>query len=144
VAARTREERLSVATRRILVIEDNDEGREALVRLLQLWGHEVTAAIDGRSGVEAAVADAPDVVLVDVGLPDLDGMEVVRQIRAGVPCRDAYVVAYSGFHTAAKEAVKAGCDAFVLKPGIDQLEALLARDLVRAAPQTGRKRDDVA
>ena len=65
--------------RRILIVEDNVDVRESLRALLELSGHEVHEAPDGRSGVERAVALRPDVALVDIGLPGLDGYDVARR-----------------------------------------------------------------
>lgn len=67
--------------RRILVVEDNDDAREMLRHLLQQDGHEVFEAADGRSGVQAALRHRPDIALLDIGLPELDGYEVAREIR---------------------------------------------------------------
>jgi CheY-like chemotaxis protein len=135
-------------SRRILVIEDHGEGREALVALLEFRGHSVSVAEDGRSGVKTALAERPDMILVDIGLPDVDGVDVIRDIRLRVPAGETQIVAYSGYHTAADRARKAGCDAFVLKPGVEELEALLdafAEPRKAAHPaQTRRRREDVA
>src|SRR5437762_2729538 len=71
-------------SRRVLIVEDNADGRESLARLLQLVGHQVAVAEDGGRGVELALAVRPDVALIDLGLPDVDGCEVARQARAGL------------------------------------------------------------
>src|SRR6185503_18395629 len=68
-------------TRRILVIEDNDDAREMLTQLVRGLGHEAHEASDGVSGVEAALRLLPDVTLVDIGLPGVDGYEVAQRIR---------------------------------------------------------------
>jgi CheY-like chemotaxis protein len=67
---------------RIAVIEDHDDGREALVIALQLLGHDVQAASSGEAGIELVQRIQPDFVLVDIGLPDVDGYEVARVLRA--------------------------------------------------------------
>jgi len=67
--------------RRVLVIEDNDDGREMLLIPLRRYGHEVLEAATGREGIEAVERHAPNIVLVDIGLPDLDGYEVGRRLR---------------------------------------------------------------
>ncbi|HUP90787.1 MAG TPA: MASE1 domain-containing protein [Solimonas sp.] len=69
--------------RRVLVIEDNDDARNSLCALLTAVGYEVHEAVDGKAGVDEALRLQPDVVLVDIGLPVLDGYEVARQIKAG-------------------------------------------------------------
>jgi two-component system, sensor histidine kinase len=135
------------SSRRILVIEDNGEGREALVALFECRGHSVSVAPDGRTGVRIALAERPDLILVDIVLPDIDGAEVMREIRLHMPSSESQIVAYSGDHTAADRAREAGCDAFVLKPGVEALESLLdAFAAPRKAPQSAqtRRREDVA
>jgi two-component system, sensor histidine kinase len=69
-------------SRRVLVVEDNPDGRETLRLLLGLWGHQVEVAEDGLRGVQKALDWRPDVAIVDIGLPLLDGYEVARRVRA--------------------------------------------------------------
>ena len=68
--------------RHILIVEDSDDNRESLQELLESQGHRVDTAMDGEQGVERAIAAHPEVALVDIGLPRLDGYEVARRIRA--------------------------------------------------------------
>jgi CheY-like chemotaxis protein len=108
----------AVRPRRVLVIEDNVDAAESLAELLRLEGHEVEVAPDGRSGLARARALAPEVVLCDIGLPDLSGYEVARALRAEPATRGARLVAVSGY--AQREdrdrALAAGFDAHVAKP----------------------------
>jgi two-component system, sensor histidine kinase len=85
-----------VAPQRVLVVEDNDDGREMLVSLLRVLGHEVLEAGAGKEGIEIAVRHSPDVVVLDIGLPDVDGYEVGRHLRErlGRGCR---LVALTGY-----------------------------------------------
>ena len=87
-------------SRRILIVEDNPDGRETLRLLLQLWQHKVEAAVDGQDGVAKALAWRPDVALVDIGLPVLDGYQVARQLRAafGDRIRLLAMTGYGQFH----------------------------------------------
>jgi CheY-like chemotaxis protein len=124
-------------TRRILLIEDDAEGREALVALLDAWGHEVRVAADGLSGFDLAVAERPEVIVVDIGLPDINGVDVIRRLRAAMSRDEVRIVAYSGYHLMTDQAWEAGCDAFVLKPGVEELEALLAGDEVTQPRKAG-------
>jgi CheY-like chemotaxis protein len=71
-------------SRRVLLVEDNPDGRETLRLLLELYGHIVEEAADGREGVEKALAWQPEVAVVDIGLPLLDGFEVARRLRAAL------------------------------------------------------------
>ncbi len=84
------------APRRVLVVEDQADSRDSLRMLLELWGHRVEVAPDGVRGVEMALAWRPDVIVLDIGLPRLDGYEAARQLRAALG--DAVVlVAWTGY-----------------------------------------------
>jgi len=121
----------------VLVVEDDDEVRAALVRDLGSRGYRVHEATDGRTALERWEASRPDVVLLDLGLPDIDGLEVIRRIR-----RDAMtpiVILSARFAEREKvEALERGADDFVTKPfGIDELHARLRVALRRAAGPGG-------
>ena len=119
------------AARRVLVVEDNDDVRRLIQRLLRLWGYDAPAAADGPAGVEAAVAHRPHAALVDLGLPGLDGYGVARQVRAALG--DAIrLVALTGFNDPddLARATDAGFDVHLVKPvQADRLEKTL-RDLL--------------
>jgi PAS domain S-box-containing protein len=104
-------------SQRVLVVEDNDDGREALATLLRLWGHEVLEAATGAQGVEIAMTRSPSVVLLDIGLPDLDGYEVARQLRQKLG-GGVRLVALSGYGQAHDRARSrdAGFDVHLVKP----------------------------
>ena len=109
-------------SRHILLIENDADVSDALRALLEVWGHRVSCARTGPHGVEIALLDALDVIVLHLGLSDLDGCEVIRRIRAGR--RDApWIIAYSGYHERRIQARAAGCDAFVLKPRLEELQA---------------------
>jgi PAS domain S-box-containing protein len=113
--------------RRVLVVEDNDDAREMLRNLLQLFGHDVHEARDGASGVEEARRVRPDAALIDIGLPGIDGYEVARRIRADVP--GARLVALTGYGQPEdrERALAAGFDVHLVKPvDPEQLQRLLA------------------
>jgi signal transduction histidine kinase/ActR/RegA family two-component response regulator len=115
--------------RSVLIVEDNDDAREMLQALLQVMGHRVETARDGVEGLDKALAIAPDVAFVDLGLPAMDGFELARRLRAAGD-RHTLLVALTGY--GAREdrdrALAAGFDAHATKP-IDaaQLAALLAQ-----------------
>jgi signal transduction histidine kinase len=114
--------------RRIVIVEDNADSREMLRVTLELAGHEVQEAHDGPSGLTAILRLLPDVALVDVGLPEFDGYEVARRVRAaaGTSIR---LVALTGYGQAAdrRQALEAGFDAHVVKPiDPDALQAAIA------------------
>jgi signal transduction histidine kinase len=119
----------SALRRSILVVEDNDDARDTLRRLLELTGHRVDVAADGAAGLAAALVSKPEVVLIDVGLPKMDGHEVARRIRATAGDWRPFLVALTGYGLPEdrSRALEAGFDAHLVKP-VDHsaLEALLA------------------
>src|SRR5262249_52707539 len=98
---------------RVLIIEDNDDARQTLRSMLELWGHEVREASDGARGLETATEFRPDVALIDVGLPGIDGHEVARRLRAAEPSKGLRLIALTGYGLPkdAQEAREAGFDA---------------------------------
>ncbi len=106
-----------IPVRRILIVEDHEDGREALATVLRLNGHDVYAAANGRAGLALAEARRPEVVLVDIGLPDLDGYEVGRALRASFGAR-IHLVALTGYGQPMdrERAQKAGFEAHLVKP----------------------------
>ena len=115
--------------RRILVVDDNRDSAHSMATLLKLLGNEVQAVHDGFAAVEAAERFRPDVVIMDVGMPRMNGYEATRRIRAQPWGKDMLVIALTGWgqesDRAASEA--AGCNAHLVKPlNVWQLEPLLA------------------
>jgi CheY-like chemotaxis protein len=108
-----------VATRAmdILIVEDNADAREVLRLVLERDGHRVAACADGLAGVERALADRPDLMVVDLGLPGLDGFGVARQVRATLG-HDVYLVALTGYGQPEdrRRALDAGFDTHLTKP----------------------------
>jgi signal transduction histidine kinase/ActR/RegA family two-component response regulator len=119
-----------LAGRTVLVIEDNADTRDVLKLMLEVEGAEVETAEAGEDGIRAADRRPPDVVLCDIGLPDIDGMEVVRRLRTG-QSGAMRCIALTGYGQAEdiRHAIEAGFDAHLTKPiNLDQLMALLASD----------------
>jgi signal transduction histidine kinase/ActR/RegA family two-component response regulator len=117
--------------RRILIVEDNVDNREMLRTALGLLGHTVFAAPDGPTGLAMANAEKPDVALIDIGLPGMNGYEVAKQMRRTPAFRDIHLVALTGYEQAEHRAQTrdAGFDAHLIKPVKQaELEAILARD----------------
>jgi signal transduction histidine kinase/ActR/RegA family two-component response regulator len=106
------------ARRRILLVEDNDDSRQMLRMVLAEAGHEVHEAADGVTAVKLAATIAPDVALVDVGLPAMDGYDVARHIRAGERGKTIRLIALTGYGQAEDRlrALDAGFDAHLTKP----------------------------
>jgi two-component system, sensor histidine kinase len=107
-----------VTARNVLIIEDNDDARESLRVLLESLGHQVVDAGDGRHGVALALQGRPDIVLIDLGLPGIDGYEVARSIRASGLGKSVRLVAVTGYGQTAdrRRSVEAGFDAHLVKP----------------------------
>ncbi len=119
-----------IVRRRILLIEDSQDIREALQEYLEELGHEVTVARNGLEGVEKLIALKPDVTLVDVGLPGIDGYEVARRARAAPACDRLYLVALTGYGgpAARSQARAAGFDLHLTKPiDVEQLSRVVNR-----------------
>jgi CheY-like chemotaxis protein len=103
----------------VLIIEDNPDGRESLQELLEVWGHRVATACDGREGLAKALALRPRVALIDIGLPEIDGNEVARRIRAALNGRRTMsLIAMTGYGRPQdrRRAIAAGFDRFLVKP----------------------------
>ncbi|HET7341498.1 MAG TPA: response regulator [Methylomirabilota bacterium] len=113
--------------RRILVIEDDADSAEVLQLGLEALGQHVAVAKDGAAGIALATETKPDVVLVDLGLPGLDGYEVVRQIRSALG-ESVRVIALTGYGRAEdrRRTAEAGFDGHLMKPiGTEAILALL-------------------
>ncbi len=108
---------VSPRSRRVLIIEDNVDTRETLRRVLELDGHEVQEAADGAQGVEIALASRPEVVIVDIGLPRLDGYQVARRLRAALGAAPL-LIAVTGYGQAEDRRLSrdAGFDVHLVKP----------------------------
>jgi CheY-like chemotaxis protein len=113
--------------KRILIVEDNEMNRDVLSRRLSRRGYEVLLAADGLLGLEIARAQGPDLILMDLGLPHIDGWECTRQLKADASTRRIPVIALSAHAMVGdrEKAMDAGCDEFDSKP-ID-FSALLAK-----------------
>ena len=119
---------------RILYVEDNDDNVYMLSRRLRLKGYEVVVATDGEKGVEMAWTDAPSLILMDLGLPVLDGWEATRRIKAAPETRHIPVIVLSAHAMEGdrESALAAGCDDYDSKPVdfqrlLAKIEALLTR-----------------
>src|SRR5262245_24128267 len=119
---------------RILVVEDNEENRDSLSRWLQRHGFEVLLAADGRTGVEMALAEQPDLILMDMNMPELDGWEATRLIKAEPANEDLPVIALTVYSVEGdrERALEAGCADCHSKPVeftklLSQIEALLRK-----------------
>ncbi len=111
----------------ILVADDNEDCRMALRALLESLGYEVHEAADGEEAVEVALRVQPDLVLMDIMMPGVDGLEATRRLRSDSELDDTRIVAVSAMEGACQASRSAGCDDCILKPidlgGLDDLVA---------------------
>jgi two-component system, sensor histidine kinase len=107
-----------VEPRRVLIVEDNDDARAMLHEVLAFSGHDVREARDGATGLALAAQSLPDIAFIDIGLPDLDGYEVARRLRAAPGGRRMGLIAITGYGQAEdqRRAYEAGFDAHLTKP----------------------------
>src|SRR5689334_6332802 len=103
---------------KILLVEDNEMNRDMLSRRLERKGYEVILAVDGESGVAMARAEEPDLILMDMSLPVLDGWEATRQLKGGAVTHRIPVIALTAHAMAGdrEKAIMAGCDDYDTKP----------------------------
>jgi two-component system cell cycle response regulator DivK len=103
---------------KILLVEDNEMNRDMLSRRLERKGYQVLLATDGASGVEMAQAHAPDLVLMDMSLPVLDGWEATRRLKADATTQHIPVIALTAHAMSSDrdKAIEAGCDDYDTKP----------------------------
>ena len=119
---------------KILLVEDNEMNRDMLSRRLQRKGYQVVLALDGQSGVEMTYTQVPDLVLMDMSLPVLDGWEATRRLKADAAVRHIPVIALTAHAMSSdrEKALEAGCDDYDTKPVelprlLAKIEALLSR-----------------
>ncbi len=125
---------MTSATATVLLVEDNEMNRDMLSRRLGRKGYAVTLAIDGEQAVAMAVAELPDIVLMDMSLPIIDGWEATRRIKAKPGTAGIPVIALTAHAMAGdrEKALEAGCDDYDTKPIdlarlIGKIEALLGQ-----------------
>lgn len=104
--------------RNILAIEDNDQNMYLVTFLLERNGHKVTPARSGREGIELASRDRPDLILLDIQLPEMDGYAVARELRSNPELRDVPIIAVTSYAMAGdrERALAAGCTGYIEKP----------------------------
>jgi len=120
----------------ILVVEDHEDNRRIMRDLLTSAGYAIIEAVTGKQGVSAAETHCPDLILMDIQLPDFDGYEAVRRIKANPALRPIPVIAVTSYALSGDDskAFEAGCDGYVSKPFSPR--ALLAK-IREFLPQPG-------
>lgn len=118
---------------RLLLVEDNDMNRDMLSRRLQRKGHEVLMAADGMQGILMAESETPDLILLDMSLPVIDGWEAARRLKASPSTSGVPIIALTAHAMAGdrEKTLEAGCDDYDTKPIefarlLDKINALLA------------------
>jgi two-component system cell cycle response regulator DivK len=118
------------ATQTVLVVEDFEDTRYLMRMELEKRGYRVVEAVDGAEGVAKALAERPNIILMDIGLPVLDGIAATRELRQREEMRETLIVALTAHHETEyrANALSAGCDAYLTKPiDFDWLIDLLSR-----------------
>ena len=126
----SRNEDASTTPRRCLVIEDHADAAESMATLLRLSGHEVEVAFDAAAGLDLSRRLVPEVVLCDIGLPDMDGYAVAKALRRDPERRNTLLVALTGYALPEdqRRAADAGFDAHLTKPAtVEGVEAVMSR-----------------
>jgi CheY-like chemotaxis protein len=127
----------------ILVVEDNLDNYELVRTILGLAGYDTFLAVNGRDGVDAAKKQKPDLILMDMALPEMDGWDATKQVRADPETEHIPIVALT-VHTLPRErkrALDAGIDAYLSKPyDANQLIQLVERILEKAEQNVGEKK----
>jgi len=120
---------------KILLVEDNEMNRDMLSRRLQRKGFEVAIAVDGRQGVQMAQAATYDLILMDMSLPEVDGWDATRQLRAAPATKSVPIIALTAHAMSGDrdKAIEAGCDDYDTKPIelerlLGKIQALLSRN----------------
>ncbi len=119
---------------KVLLVEDDEMNRDSLSRLLKRRGFEVIIGVDGQEGIAMAQSESPDLILMDMSLPQIDGWEATRRLKAAPDTRSVPIIALTAHAMASdrEKALAAGCDDFDTKPIdldslIPKMNSLLAR-----------------
>ncbi len=121
---------------RVLIADDCADTTTTLAQLLRLWGHDCRIAADGLAALELAAIYRPDVVLLDISMPRLNGFDLARRLRHELLLDDALLVSISGYGRDSdhRDSLDAGCDVHLVKP----VEPEALQNLLASAGQTGR------
>ena len=116
----------------VLIADDNRDTAETAALLFNAWGHETRVAYTGPEALQVASNFEPEVILLDIGLPQIDGHEVTRRLRRNPRFRDTLIIALSGYgmKTDQQLSLEAGCDEHLVKPiDLEKLNQLLTAKL---------------
>jgi len=123
---------MNIPGKRVLIVEDNADNMELITFILEKYGYQTIRAFDGLSGVEAAESEDFDFIILDIQLPDIDGTEVLKRVRAQDRNRLTPIIAMTSYAMSGdrESLMAAGCDGYIEKPidpaaVIDQINAIL-------------------
>jgi two-component system cell cycle response regulator DivK len=123
------------ATKKILIVEDNKDSRELVIKVLKNRGYLLVEAVDGEDALLKATEQIPDLILMDISIPKIDGFEVTRRLKERENCKDIPIIALTAHAMKGdkEKALQAGCDGYISKPINvrqlpDQIQAFLTHD----------------
>ncbi len=104
--------------KRVLVVEDNEVNRELVKEILEMQSYNVLLAVDGEEGIQIAKEQKPDLILMDIQLPKIDGLQAIRILKADDSTKDIPIIALTAFAMKGDEGIflEAGCEAYIPKP----------------------------
>lgn len=118
-------------THRILVVEDHPETRDGITIILELAGYEVIVANNGQEGIEKACSERPDLIITDLRMPQLDGLEMIKQLRARSDCEQVPILVTTAFHMRhTTDAIEAGANRALAKPIEPDLLCAFVKELL--------------
>ncbi len=105
-------------TKKILVVDDNQDSRELVVKVLKNRGYQIIEAVDGEDALEKAFSERPDLILMDISIPKIDGYEVTRRLKSREDFKKTAVVALTAHAMKGdmEKALSAGCEGYITKP----------------------------
>ncbi|MCX6074342.1 MAG: response regulator [Campylobacterales bacterium] len=120
---------------RVLIVEDNDNNMELISFILETSGEETLQAMNGLSGVEKALSEQPDYIILDIQLPDIDGFEVLKRIRAAKEGKDIPIIAMTSYAMSGdkEKMLNAGCNGYIEKPIDPERVIAQIRDVLEKA-----------
>ena len=129
---------MSAMAKRVLIVDDNEDNRQILIDLLSANGFQVLEALTGADAVDIAIREAPDLVLMDIQLPGIDGHEATRRIKAIPALARTPVIAVTSYALAGddRKAADAGCDAYITKPYSPRALLARVREILDGPPAT--------
>jgi len=104
--------------KKILIVDDNQDGRELVVKILKNRGYQMIEAVDGEEALEKAIAENPDLILMDISIPKIDGYEVTKRLKSQVTFKNTPIIALTAHAMKGdrEKALEAGCDGYISKP----------------------------